>query len=150
MYRVAIFLLLLGIAVFGNTGNEVNCKHGTIKIPYTVWVGIGSKYGETIEVCAKPKSTFYQVMTIAAKENKIFEFSATNTTYGHYITEIAGVHENVKQNIYWFIYNLTYAPDMNNPPTESQLSPVGVDSLIVSKNHHYLFWYRHWKNDSSV
>uniref|UniRef100_A0A6P7G9X6 Uncharacterized protein CG3556-like n=1 Tax=Diabrotica virgifera virgifera TaxID=50390 RepID=A0A6P7G9X6_DIAVI len=149
MYRVAIFFLLSGIAVFvfGNTDNTVNCKPDTIKIPYTVWIGDGINYGSTIEVYAEPNSTFYQIMLIAAKQNRFFKFKATNTTFGHYITKIAGVRENVKENIYWFIYNLTDAPDMRNPPTECQLSPVGVDSLIVSENHYYLFWWRHWKND---
>ncbi|XP_023026717.2 uncharacterized protein CG3556 [Leptinotarsa decemlineata] len=150
MYLLSLILFNLIIFSAGTkfhaTSNEGDSRYSDITISYTVWVGPDITESATINITAPKRTPFYEVMQLAMKKDPYFTFEATESTFGHYITTIAGHKEDKAKNIFWFIYNLKEMPDPNSPPSDDLLSPVGVDGLMIEKGYHYLFWYRIWKS----
>uniref|UniRef100_A0A1I8NA23 DUF4430 domain-containing protein n=1 Tax=Musca domestica TaxID=7370 RepID=A0A1I8NA23_MUSDO len=117
-----------------------NCDN--VSYTYTIWIGSSVSQEFNIALTSPKNTNFFEAMNQAAKIDPRFDFKYKNTSWGHYVTEIAGKAEDVKNNIFWLLYNLPEPPNKNNKPGEEYMSPVGVDGLIVENGKNYLFWLR--------
>ncbi|GJQ83466.1 hypothetical protein Trydic_g8591 [Trypoxylus dichotomus] len=125
---------------------DANSGNKDVWITYTLWIGteVSKEYNLNLKIALN--TSFYDVMKTASQLNPDYSFKADDyPTMGHFITEIAGVANNKGDSTYWMIYILPAKPRKDIPPTDNELSPVGVDGINVQKDAHYLFWYRYVK-----
>ncbi|XP_075156991.1 uncharacterized protein CG3556-like [Haematobia irritans] len=135
-------LLLTQLANFGPHAEASLDTDQHVSYTYSIWVGSNISEEFMLPLRSPENTTFYQAMIQAATMDSRYHFESKNTNWGHYISKIAGVEENIENNIYWLIYSMEELPDPNNKPGKDLMSPVGVDLLIVKNGGHYLFWYR--------
>ncbi|KRT83552.1 hypothetical protein AMK59_3333, partial [Oryctes borbonicus] len=133
------------IAIADQDGDP-NSQNDDIWITYTLWIGTEVEKEYNLNLKIAENTSFYHVMEVASQLNPTFNFKADDSSVmGHFITEIAGVANNETNSTYWMIYILPRRPRKDSPPTDKDLSPVGVDSIEVQENKHYLFWYKYVK-----
>ncbi|CRK96590.1 CLUMA_CG009962, isoform A [Clunio marinus] len=153
IFYVALFLSLLTIVTssdhnsdpdetISESASESSENENDVAYYYYLWIGddVHTKY--KIRLTSPPGSHFIDAMYQAAEKNQHYAFDFIQYDFGKYITTIAGVANNDETSQYWLIYNLPWSPKKNNPPGINDLSPVGVDDIVVNLGYHYLFWYR--------
>ncbi|KAG8234766.1 hypothetical protein J437_LFUL006598 [Ladona fulva] len=121
------------------TGNETL---GDALVTYTLWVGSNISENLSLTLKAPANSSFYNLMLEAAQQDERFQFGSSSWPNGHYIHTIHGYREQPAAHRYWLLYRLHAVPDPSEPPPHHQLSPKGVDDLLVNNGDHFLFWYR--------
>ncbi|XP_071448123.1 uncharacterized protein CG3556 [Hetaerina americana] len=136
------------------TGSKTEGPAATPKVPkngtagedavvtYTLWVGPNISESLSLTLKAQRNSSFYGVMTEAARRDERFQFASSTWPNGHYVHTIHNLREQPAAHSYWLLYRLATLPDPMDPPSHRQLSPIGVDDLLVNDGDHFLFWYK--------
>ncbi|XP_046385035.1 uncharacterized protein CG3556 [Ischnura elegans] len=111
-------------------------------VTYTLWMGPNISESLSLTLKAPKNASFYSVMTEAAQRDQRFQFASSTWPNGHYIHTIHNLREQPAAHRYWLLYRLASLPDPMDPPSHHQLSPRGVDDLLVNDGDHFLFWYK--------
>uniref|UniRef100_A0A6M2DW14 Putative conserved secreted protein n=1 Tax=Xenopsylla cheopis TaxID=163159 RepID=A0A6M2DW14_XENCH len=122
---------------------EQESESPNVSITYTLWHGQDNiTYSHSITLVCPRNTSFYSAMLMAADMDAAFEFEASDWPNGHYVHTLGGKKEDPKGYLYWLLYRLPEAPDVQLPPGNQHVAPVGVDGLTVEDGEHYLFWYK--------
>ncbi|XP_067133927.1 uncharacterized protein CG3556-like [Centruroides vittatus] len=79
-------------------------------------------------------SSFLEVMKVAQKEDKRYSFKARKYSWGSFIEEIDGIHNDNDNHYYWMLYKINEAGDL-------VLTTYGADKERPRDNDHYIFKY---------
>ncbi|XP_073831331.1 uncharacterized protein CG3556-like [Musca autumnalis] len=142
VFATCIALQLINLSTSVQVDSKDNQVEENVNYSYSVWIGSHTSEEFSILLSSPKNTSFCDAMNQAAQIDSRFDFKYKNTSWGHYITEIDGKEESVKNNIFWMLYDLPQFPNKNKKPGNEYLSPVGVDGLIVENDKHYLFWLK--------
>ncbi|XP_023239781.1 uncharacterized protein CG3556-like [Centruroides sculpturatus] len=79
-------------------------------------------------------SSFLEVMKVAQKEDKRYSFKAKKYSWGSFIEEIDGIHNDNDNHYYWMLYKINETGDL-------VLTSEGADKERPKNNDHYIFKY---------
>ena len=90
----------------------------------------GQEIPENVTLVVPEKTTAYEILKLAAKNNSAYEFEVLETSYGRMITSINNVQQNSETGSYWSLYE-------NDKPARD-----GVDLFIPKNNTYIIFKYK--------
>lgn len=122
-------LILLTLSAYSRSEEpELDSHLSFTLVSYTTWVGDEKPHSvrSTLDF-AKKNDTLFHVMEHVAKKdpNFVFEYKEFEGL-GRYITSIGGLAEDKETDHYWMVYKLKHFPNPYRPPTDDELSPVGM------------------------
>lgn len=89
----------------------------------------GHEIPENVTLVVPEKTTAYEILELAAKNNSAYKFEALGTSYGRMITSINNVQQNSSTGSYWSLYE------------DEKAAPDGVDLFIPKNNTCIIFKY---------
>jgi len=106
-----------------------------ISITYSLWIGNDASKKYTINLTIQGNLSFYEIMKLAAKQDPRFQFVAADSSYGHYVTSIGGIEQDLSTKYYWM---LAVLDDSNTPIFLDR----GIDTFYPKDGDNVVFWYK--------
>ena len=93
---------------------------------------------EQVHLVVPEKTTAYEILELAFKNNNAYKFEALEFSYGRMITSINGVKQDSNTGSYWLLYE-----------SENIMARDGVDLFIPKNNTCIIFKYERCSEDKT-